>query len=357
MDWRALALAAVASACQRGPAPDAVRKPPPPTVVSAESLVAPVLASVHAKISLAAPPWQLDPLAFGAHLFAALTPQAVRVFTLPEGTLAFEAPLEGPRGVVGIAGGALLAAGAEEALRIEPHAKRPLALPPVPFLPGTLLLPERRDQGFVWAVQTAGRLLVKQRLERDPLRTFEAGVTLEGYDGGPITVLRDGSMLYRSPGGVTHALPEGHPHPLKTPFEVWRLLPGWRIDEAWAVAPDGRVELWVVTDTGLVVQKRFQAGAAPFDAAASSAFLALVLVDEPGDRPRSFRLAVFDNDGRKVFERALPPGPLEAGEDWEVRAVENRHVALGETEPYVAVGGPGNVEVLELPGGRRVLAR
>jgi hypothetical protein len=357
MHRRALALAALGCACSRGPAPDAAPSAPPPPSASAAALIAPVLASVHAKISLAAPPWQLEPLAFGSHLFAALGPAEVRVFTLPEGSLAFEAALEGPRGVVGIAMGSLVVAGAERALRIDPHAKRPVVLPPIPFLPGTLLLPERRDQGFVWAVQSAARLLVKQRLVPDPLRTFEAGVTLEGYDGGPITVLRDGTMLYRSPGGVTHALPEGRPHPLKTPFEVWRLLPGRRVDQAWAVAPDGRVELWLVGEAGLPVQKRFAAGAAPFDAAASSAYLALVLVDEPGDRPRSFRLAVFDNDGQKVLERPLPPGPVEAGEDWEVRATENRHVALGETEPFVAVGGPGGFEVLELPGGRRVLGR
>jgi hypothetical protein len=162
-------------------------------------------------------------------------------------------------------------------------------------------------------------------------------------------------FLYRSTDGVRRALPEGRPQPFAPDFRPWRLLPGRRVDEAWAVAEDGRVELWQLGER-LLVKARFTAGAAPFSAAASSDYLALVLVDETAAE-RRFRLRVFQNDGTPILERVLPPGPPETGEDWTEVAVRDRHVALSETEPLVAVGGPGALQVFRLPAGDQVLTR
>jgi hypothetical protein len=361
MQWRAFGLlACLGGACQRAPTPETRPTPSAPApaapAASAAAAIGSVLTGVRARISLATPDWQLQPIAFGAHLLAILGREQVRAFSLPEGTLLLEEPLAAPRGVVGIAGGSLLVAGGDRALRLDPGAKKAVVLPPLPWLPGTLLLPERRDSGFVWAVQTGGRLFVRQRLDLDPARSFDASITLEDYAGGPVTVLRDGAFLYAAAGGVRRALPSGRPHPFPTSFPIFRLLPGRRVDQAWAVGSDGSVELWVLGDR-LRVEHRFAVGAAPFDAAANERFLAVVVVDEPGNAPRAFRLLVFDNEGKRVLEHQLPPGPPETGEDWTVRAVENRHVALGEGEPFVAVGGPGNVEVLVLPAGTPVLTR
>jgi hypothetical protein len=315
-----------------------------------------VLAGVRARASLAAPGWQLQPLAFGEHLLGVLGADRVRSYALPEATLLIDQPLASPSGIVTIAGGSLLASGRAEALRLDPGAKKAVRLPPIPTLPGTLLLPERRDSGFVWAVQPRSGLLVRQRLDLDPKRSFDGNITLEGYEGGSITVLRDGALFYRARGGVRRCLPESRPRPLATSFDAWRLLPGRRVDQAWAIAPDGSVELWLVGER-LLVQKRFAAGAAPFDAASSSEYLALVVVDEPGNAPRRFRLLVFTNEGERVLERELPAGQPEVGNDWEARAVENRHVALDDGEPLVAVGGPGEVMLLRLPEGSPVPLR
>jgi len=355
MRWRALGLVACLSvACRRAPAPAPPSPPSPePSTAVAVRAIDSVLAGVRARASLSAPGWQLQRLAFGQHLFGVLGAAAVRTYALPEATPLVDQPLASPSGILAIAGGSLLASGRGDALRLDPGAKQSVRLPPIPALPGTLLLPERRDSSFVWAVQTRGRLLLRQRLELDPSRSFDSAITLEGYDGGPITVLRDGALFYRAPGGVRRCLPESRPRPLATSFDAWRLLPGRRVDQAWAIAPDGSVELWLVGER-LLVQKRVAAGAAPFDAASSSEYLALVVVDEPGDAPRRFRLLVFTNDGERVLERELPPGPPEVGNDWETRAVENRYVALGDGEPFVAVGGPGGVMLLRLPEGTPV---
>jgi hypothetical protein len=325
-------------------------------VVSTAAAVGSVLANVRARISLAAPAWQLQPLALGERVLAVLGREQVRAFSLPDGALLFEQPLATPRGAVALPGGSLVVAGGDRALRIDPGAKRGVRLPPLPWLPGTLLLPERRDSQFVWSVQTGGRLFVRQRLDLDPARALDQVFTPEGYEGGPVTVLRDGAFFYAAHGGVRRALSASQPRAFTSSFDLFRLLPGRRVDQAWAVGRDGSVELWLIGDR-LRVERRVAAGAAPFDAAANERYLALVVVDEPGNAPRSFRLVVFDNDGERVLERVLPPGPPETGEDWALQAVENRHVALGDGQPFVAVGGPGSVEVLELPSGRRVLER
>ncbi|HSU38741.1 MAG TPA: hypothetical protein VLJ38_04205 [Polyangiaceae bacterium] len=351
-------VAASALACAKRP-PAARRVPSAAPALDeppAARAIASVLASVHARISLAAPAWELQPLCFGRHLLVRLVKDQVEVIALPELATAFEAPLVGARGVVEIAGGSVVAVGAKLALRLDAGAKAPVRLPVIPWIPGTLLLPERRDSNLLWAVQRAGKQLFRQRLVLDPTRAFDKEITLEGYDGGPLAALRDGALLYRSTDGVRRALPEGRPQSFAPDFAPWRLLPGPRIDEAWAIGEDGRVELWQLAER-LLVKARFAAGAPPFSAAANLDYLALVLVDEPGVAERRFRLRVFQNDGTPALERALPPGPPEIGEDWTEVAVRDRQVAISETEPLVAVGGPGSLEAFRLPTGERVLTR
>jgi hypothetical protein len=345
-------------ACARSEAPKVEPLPsaePAPESVAARA-VASVLTSVRSRISLAAPAWEKQPLAFGQGLFAQVGADTLEVFSLPAFESVMKLPLAGPRGVLEIAGGSLVAVGATEALRVDPGAKAPVRLPPVPWLPGTLLLPERRDSALLWSVQTVGRLFVRQRLALDPTRSFDKGITLEGYDGGPVAVLRDGAFLYRAPGGVRRALPEGRPRAFKTDLVPWRLLPGRRVDQAWAIAEDGAVELWQLGDR-LLVKQRFAAGAAPFAAAASAQYLALVVVDEPAGNPRRFRLLVHTNEAERVLEQVLPPGEPEVGEGWAENAVRDRNLALSAAEPLVAVGGPGSLEVFRLPDGQRVLRR
>jgi hypothetical protein len=135
----------------------------------------------------------------------------------------------------------------------------------------------------------------------------------------------------------------------------WRLLSGRRIDQAWAVAADGTVELWQLTGR-VHVLRRFELGAAPFDVASNEAYLAAVVVEE-GKGPRRFLLRVFDDQGIRVLERELPPDPPARGDKWAVKAVADRHVVLGDPEPIVAVGGPGALQVWALPNGASLLAR
>jgi hypothetical protein len=354
--------AGLGAACEKAPPPApravaSVRSEEEVRSERAELAVAQALASVRSRLSLAAPAWELQPLAAGRRLLVRLTSDKLEAYGLPDAKLAFEKPLDGPRGAVTIAGGSVVAVGRLESFRIDPGAKEPVRLPSLAYTPGTLLLPERRDSASLWNVERGSRSLIKQPLVSGPKAARDEAVALEGYDGGPVTMLRDGAVLFRAGREVRRAMPGSRPRTLQgSELEPWRLLPGRRIDEAWAVAADGTVERWQLTERVRVLG-RFGLGAAPFDVASNPTYLAAVVVEEGGPGPRRFLLRVFDDEGERVLERPLAPDRPARGEDWAVKAVADRHVVLGEPEPIVAVGGPGALQVWSLPAGTELLAR
>jgi hypothetical protein len=359
---RGVALAAAVAGCKKAPPPAPLAVPSGQSeedvrAERAQHAVVEALASVRARLSLAAPAWELQPLATGRRLLVRVTSDKLEAYRLPDAKLALEKPLDGPRGVVTIAGGSVVAVGKAESFRIDPGATEPVRLPSLVYMPGTLLLPERRDSGSLWSVERSTRSLLKQSLVSGPKVIPGEAVALEGYDGGPITMLRDGAALFRAGREIRRAMPGSRPRVFRgSELEPWRLLPGRRIDEAWAVASDGTVEHWQLTDRVRVVH-RFGLGAPPFDVAANDTHLAAVVVEEGGPGPRRFLLRVFDGEGKRVIERVLSPDRPARGEDWAAKAVANRHVVLGESEPIVAVGGPGSLQIWSLPAGNQLLER
>lgn len=357
-----LAAALWLTACEK--APPAATDPAPSSssdedlrAARTERAVAEALASVRSRLSLSAPEWELQPLAAGRRLLVRLTQEKLEAFATPEMTLAFEKALDAPRAAAAIAGGSIVVVGRLESFRVDPGAKVPVVLPALVYTPGSLLLPERRDSTALWSAERTTRSLLKQPLVVGPKALRGETAPLEGYDGGPVTMLRDGAALYRADKGVRRAMPGSRAQALKgAGLTPWRLLPGRRIDQAWAIAADGSVEHWQLTDR-VQVLGRFALGAPPFDVASNEAYLAAVVVEEGGAAPRRFLLRVFDEKGARVLERPLAPDPPARGEKWAVRAVENRHVVLGDPDPFVAVGGPGSLTVWSLPAGTTLLER
>ncbi len=334
-------------------APRTSAKGPSPGAEAAASLVASVRSH---ELSLAAPGWQLQPLAFGKNLFVRLAENKVEVYSIPEAALLFELPIEEPRGVVEIAGGSVVVVAKELTLRIDPGAKQPVRLPAVPFLPGTVLVPDRKDSGGLWSAHSAGKVLARHVLDITGERSVEGVVPLTDYDGGPITAMRDGVLIYRAADGVRRALPGGRTHKLKSEFVPWRLLPGRRVDQVWAVGTDGLVELWQVGER-IAVKLQAAFGAPPFDVASSSDYLAAVVVQEGRGAPRRFGLVILSEEGDVMHSEDLGVDAPVGGEKWAAVAGRDRHVALAEGEPLVAVGGPGGVKVQRVKGGGVVLAR
>lgn len=349
-----------AAACDRAPESRKDTAPGPSATADPAELreraLSSALASVRSRLPLAAPPWRLQPLATGRHLLVRTKEDKVEAYRTEDFKLAFEKPLGGPRGAVELAGGSVAVVGKDETLRIDPGANKAVALPPFVFMPGTELLAERRDPGVLLIVERATRSVLKQPLSRAADAGRGESLPLDEYDGGPIAVMRDGALLYRGSGGVRRAMPGGRPRSLPTEFVPWRLLPGRRVDQAWAVAEDGAVELWLVGER-LLVQAKFSLSAPPFDVAASSEYFGAVTIEEGAGKARVFRLSVFTNEGERVLAVELPAGPPVEGEGWAARAVRDRHLVLGETEPFVAVGGAGALRVLRLPEGAVLLER
>jgi hypothetical protein len=278
------------------------------------------------------------------------------VYSMPAGALLFQWPVVEGRGAVQIAGGSVVVVAKAEAFRVDPGAKEPIRLPPIPFLPGTVLLPDRKDSSGLWSVHSVGHVLARHVLDISGKRRIEDVVPLADYDGGPVTAMRDGALLYRASDGVRRALPGGRAHPLKSALVPWRLLPGRRVDQAWAVAENGAVELWQVGERIAVVARR-SLDAAPFAVAASAEYFAAVVVEEGKGTPRRFRLVVLSEKGDAVMRVDLPDEAPVQGEKWAALAGRDRHVALADSEPLVAVGGPGSVRVLRIPDGQSVLSR
>jgi hypothetical protein len=285
-----------------------------------------------------------------------LASDRVEAYSMPSGALLIEHPAKDLRAVTEIAGGSVVVIAQDGSLRIDPGAKEPVRLPPLSFLPGTVLVPDRSDSSGLWSVHTAGRVLARQVLDITGKRKLDGVVSLADYDGGPVTAMRDGALLYRAANGVRRARPGGRPHALTTEFVPWRLLPGRRVDQVWAIAEDGRVELWQIAER-IAVQTRAVLAAPPFDAAASSGYLAAVVVEEGAGVPRRFRLAVLSEKGDEVMRKELEDDAPSEGERWAALAGRDRHVALADTEPFVAVGGVGGFKVFAIPDGRVVVAR
>lgn len=335
------------------PTPSAAASGPSPGARAVASLVASVRSR---ELRLAAPSVELQPLAFGRKLFVRLASDRVEAFSMPSGSLLFEHPASDLRAAVEIAGGSVVVIAQGGSLRIDPGAKEAVRLPAMSFLPGTVLVPNRSDSSRLWSVHTAGRVLARQVLDISGKRKLEGVTPLADYDGGPVTAMRDGALVYRAASGVRRALPGGRAHPLKTDFVPWRLLPGRRVDQVWAVAEDGKVELWQIADR-IAVSARASLGAPPFDVASSSGYLAAVVVEEGTGAPRRFRLVVLSDAGDEVMRKELESETPAEGERWAELAGRDRHIALADADPWVAVGGPSSVKVFEIPGGRVVLGR
>jgi hypothetical protein len=319
-------------------------------------LVASALSEVRAqRISLSSPEWETQKIAFGRRSLVRVSADTLEAFASPSLAPLFSAPLDGPRGVVELSGGSVLAIGLRESLRVDPDAKVPVRLPRIPATPGVTFLPERRDSSLVWALHRTGGLLARHELALDRELSLRDTITLEGYDGGSLAAMKNGELLYRSSDGLRLTVPEGRPRRFRYDARPFRLLPARRVDQAFAVSASGDVELLQLGE-GILVRKRFALGASPISVAASGDMLAAVLVHEGGNA-RKFSLRVFSADGKELLTRELGPGAPPEGEDWVARLVADHGVALSESDARVAVGGSRRLRVFSLADGAILLDR
>jgi hypothetical protein len=259
-------------------------------------------------------------------------------------------PLEGPRAALEVPGGSIVIVAERRTLRLDPGAKEATVLARTPFLPGSELVPELRDSKKFWVRQRTTRALVRYELALGEhlLLPNEGVVALPENAEGAFTTLRDGSFIYATAEGLEVRLPEGKARrfALEAEYRPWRLLPGPRIDEVWAITPRGGVRLYRVLDR-LYRVLEFENGRAPFDAAASEHRLAVLGVVE-GKEQREFGLKVFDKSGELELAHEVGADRATSSDDWAARVLE-REVVVHDEPPLVALSDPAGLRVFEVP--------
>ena len=304
------------------------------------------------KLSLGAPAWRTQRLALGKGRLVWLGKADYLSLALP-GFAAETHPLEGPRAALVVPGGSIVIVAERRTLRLDPGAKEPTLLARTPFLPGSELVPELRDSKRFWVRQRATGSLVRYELALGEhlLLPNEGMVELPENAEGAFTTLREGSWIYATDQGLEVRLPGGKARrfALDAAHRPWRLLPGPRVDEVWAITPKGGVRLYRVLDR-LYQVLELELGRVPFDAAASEQRLAVLGVVE-GKGRREFGLTVFDKSGKVELDRELGADRAAPSEDWAARVLE-REVALRDEPPLVALSDPAGLRVFELETGR-----
>ena len=355
--WEVLALAAFGLALAggavllvRSTARPRPREEPPlsPPDAGMPAALSSALSEIRQRsLELSAPTWRSQRLAVSGGRLVRLGDaewSSLSLTTLEEK----HSPLAGPRAVVALPGGSLVIVAERETLELEPGAAEPSRLPRVAFLPGSELVPERRDPRKLWILNRPTRSLVRYELVRSELPLLPIDRTLELSEGasGAFASVRDGSWAYVSGAALEVRLPEGKPRRFELEGKLpWRLLPGTRVDDLWAVTESGEVTLFRVLDRPRKVTG-FRSLDAPLDAAASERHFALLVVREGGPR-REFRLQVWDLTGKLELETSLGSDDARPDEDWAALALR-REVALSDAPPRVAVLDPSGLRVWDL---------
>lgn len=326
---------------------------------------------------LVVPPRRDDcPLAFGKDVFGQLTRDALRIFDARDFSPLGTEPLDGPRALVALADGALLAIGATAMLRWEPGQKRPSRLPKPMLLPQARLYADAQQPDVIWVLDAGHHAdgqsaeLTKYRLpgpDTEPggqqrLLLPETSVTFGGPRFDAFGTTREGVWLYFAAGDIDpmtagarlqieRLSPGGLRLPglklAERPRPTW-MLPARRLDQSFWVEATGRVTRVLVSPTYKQLQAVTLAGRV--EAAASGnegRLLAVVEVTGPGPR---FELELLDQDLVPISRAVLPAEPPTGAEDWERVVTENQAIVVAAREPRVAVGGPERVTIFDGQG-------
>jgi hypothetical protein len=300
-------------------------------------------------------------LAFGKGIFGQLAASELRVFDERDFRRLASAPLVGPRALLTLADGALLAVGSEAMLRFEPGARRAVSLSRPALLPDMQLLADPIEADRIWIfdgapLRTTAATPVSLngfRLDKEPRSALpEQEIRLESARGGALGMSREGVWLYLTPGRAERLSPAG------------LRLSGLRLPEALSplwVLPTRRLDQSVLLDAqgGLVSAEispnfrqlgRSELGVTPLSAAVGDeGRLLAVIALEPGPGPR-FSLQLFDAAQRRLANVALPSEPPNGKDDWLRVVTENQSVSVAPREPRVAVGGPQRVSIFDGQG-------
>ena len=315
------------------------------------------------KLALEPPRHHEQRLAFGKGVFGQLTDRELRIFDSHDFKLLSSQALEGPRALVTLADGALLAVGSKQMLRLDPSNKKLKSLPRPVLLPGAELHADAVVPDRIWVFEPGsgsepnGR---RPKLSSMPLAESAVGLLLpdreaelELYPGGVLGTTREGVWLYVSkqqaerfgPGGARLSK-LGFP---ETSGLLW-MLPARRLDQCLLVEGSGSVSRAVVSPTFKQLSGMRLSGTAWSVVTGDEGRLVAAVV-VVGEGPR-FELQLFDAELKQQGRAELPAEAPTGGEDWIRVVTRNQGATAAAREPRVAVGGPDRVLIFDGQGSR-----
>jgi len=295
-------------------------------------------------------------VAFAKGVIAQLGDDALRIFSDAEPRLLLSEPVRGPRALLALPDGSLLAADAQRLMRWEPGWKSVKTLPRPLLLPDAELYADAARSDRLWVFEPAGEgsrsrlsgyLLGKSDAV---IPTPEQSIEL-GPAGGVLGLSREGVWLYLTAGHAERFAPTGARLP---PLELDREpLPGWvlpslRVDHSSWLSEAG--ELWrtQVSPSFRRLDKTTLPGTA-FSADVGDAGRLTAVVMITGDGPR-FELQLLDARFQPSARVLLPADAPTGSDDWVQVVTSNQQVVASPRAPRVAVGGPARVTIFDARG-------
>lgn len=302
-------------------------------------------------------------LAFGRGVLAQLGDDALRIYSEaePGPTPIVVEPVEGPRAVLALPDGSLLAADARRLLRWEPGAKRVKSLPRPILLPDTQLFADAQRSDRLWLFEPA-RAGEAARLSRFVLGESEGvavpavplpeqTIELPSVSSGVLGLTLEGVWLYLTPGHAERFAPSGaRLAPLKlgsSPLPAW-VLPAPRVDHGSWLTEDGELSRVLVSPSFQRLAARPLPGPVfAADVADRGRLLATIAIT--GEGPR-FELFLFDAELRERARVLLPADEPTLGEDWVQVVTRNQELVASPRAARVAVGGSSRAAVFDAAG-------
>lgn len=299
-------------------------------------------------------------LAFGKAVLGQLTDSELRVFDSRDFRLLSSHPLEGPRSLLSLADGALLAVGSRGMLRFDPETNKSMTLAKPVLLPGAELHADAIAADRVWVFDPTSRSadgVAQGTLQQVVLARAAGGLLLPSDDaqwaltpGGVLGRTREGVWLHAGDRRVERFAPGGaRLSKLNVPPTSglsW-MLSARRLDQSYWVYTDKLVRV-LVSPTFKELSSIPLSGS-PLVAASGDEgrLLAMVVVTRPGPR---FELQLFDAELKQTGRVELPAESPTGAEDWVKVVTRNQGLSVAARSGHVAVGGPDRVLVFDAAG-------
>jgi hypothetical protein len=293
-------------------------------------------------------------LVFARDRLARVTTAELEIRRAKDLSLELRLPLDGARQVVALVDGSIVCLTASGIVRIRPHQTKPERTSRPSAFAQSLLIGDRVRPDRLWVMHGFGSTVfgydaVPDAPSPGPLLPIAQAVELPDFVQRSATMLADGAFFYTSGSGFVHAFAGGRHRSIGgESANVARLMPAKRVDRVWIVRDDGRLELDQISDRLHPIQS-IRLDSVPFDVAVSSVLVAVLMLVQPDDGPKSFVIEVYDRKGkRRVREQYVPTVGLVEG--WATHLLENAELALSADPPRIAVGGRSDLAVWSFDG-------